>query len=114
MFGGPGVVSLFITIIILVFAILAILMPLFVYQIRNQCKDMGQKMDMIIKLLARQSGVKITPKVKECPSCGAKNRMQDFKCIRCGKSLFIYPLSELCPLRHKQLHQSLWSLRLSR
>lgn len=85
--GGSEVVTLFLTVIVLIFALLALLMPVFVYQIRNQTKDMDKKMDTIIKLLARQSGVKVKARVKVCPSCGAKNRAQDFKCIGCGKPL---------------------------
>lgn len=82
-----GTLSIIVVILALFLAILALLMPWFVYQIRNQTRDMGEKMDTIIRLLARQSGIKVKSKVKVCPACGAKNRMQDFNCIRCGKAL---------------------------
>jgi len=82
-----GTLSIIVVILALFLAILALLMPWFVYQIRNQTQDMGQKMDVMIKLLARQSGVTVKPKVKVCPSCGAKNRTQDHVCVRCGKAL---------------------------
>ena len=82
-----GTFSILILILGLFLAILALLMPWFVYQIRNQTKTMDKKMDTIIKLLARQSGVTVKSRVKVCPSCGAKNRAQDFTCIGCGKPL---------------------------
>jgi len=82
-----GTLSVIVMILALFLAILALLMPLFVYQIRNQTKGMDKKMDTIIKLLARQSGVKVKSRLKVCPSCGTKNRMQDFKCISCGKPI---------------------------
>jgi len=82
-----GTLSVLVLILALFLAILALLMPWFVYQIRNQTRDMGRKMDTIVKLLARQSGVKVKTRVKVCPACGAKNRMEDFKCIQCGKPL---------------------------
>ena len=37
-------------------ALLALLMPWFVYQIRNQTKDMSRKMDTIIELLGDLKG----------------------------------------------------------
>jgi len=70
-----------VVILALFLAILALLMPWFVYQIRNQTKDMDRKMDTIIGLLGGQKQIKV------CPSCGAKNRAQDFKCLQCGKPL---------------------------
>ena len=79
--GGREMAMMAVSLLIVVSAILAILMPIFVYQIRNRTLDMDKKMSTIIELLGGQDDKKI----KICPLCGAKNRKQDHICIKCGK-----------------------------
>jgi len=52
--GGPEILTLFLAVAVLVLAVLALLMPIYVYQIRNRVHDMNKKMDTIIRLLAKQ------------------------------------------------------------
>jgi len=60
--GGPEIVTLVLTVVVLILAVLAVLMPVFVYQVRNRCQSMDKKMDTIIRLLAKQAGVNAKPK----------------------------------------------------
>jgi hypothetical protein len=79
-------------IFLLILAIMALFMPFFVFRIRNEMISMNQKMSVLIELL---SGSKkdvaakyITSsgkKIKRCPSCGTKNRLEDNSCMSCGK-----------------------------
>lgn len=83
-----GTLSIIILILGLFLAILALLMPWFVYQIRNQTKSMDQKMDTIIGLLGGQKTTS-NKLVKICPFCGTKNRAFDHVCMNCGKAMGI-------------------------
>lgn len=83
--GSSEVATLFLTVLVIILAVLGLLMPVFVYQIRNKTQDMSKKMDTIIRLLARQAGVAVKSKIKLCPFCNAKNRTADQVCVRCGK-----------------------------
>ena len=69
----------------IVSAIMLILMPLFVYNIRNRVIDMNRKMSTIIELLGGEASP--YPKIKHCPSCQARNRISDYTCIDCGAAI---------------------------
>ena len=81
--AGSGIL----TIIVFVVAVLAFLMPFFVLKIRNQVVSINQKMDTIIELLGGESGEVFPSGVKFCTDCGAKNRMEDGRCINCSKPI---------------------------
>ena len=87
-----GVVSL----IILIAAILAFLLPFFVLKIRNKAISIDRKMDVIIELLGggtvNTDAGGILKKIgiqtyKDCPHCGTKNRSDDYTCMACSKPL---------------------------
>lgn len=84
-----GRLSVLVLILGLFLAILAVLMPWFVYQIRNQTKDMDRKMDTIIELLGGQKQTISDKLVKVCPFCKTKNRAFDHVCMNCGKAMGI-------------------------
>jgi len=56
--GGREVGILVLTVLVLVFAVLALLMPVFVYQIRNHTRSMDKKMDVIVRLLSASKRIK--------------------------------------------------------
>jgi hypothetical protein len=70
---GLGLIWLF---IIGALALLAILMPLFVYEIRNDIRAMRKLMEEKGTDLSKPSRA-----VKICPKCGAKNRLEDTLCV---------------------------------
>ena len=86
-----GALSGIVTIIILIVAVLAFLMPFFVFRIRNEMISMNQKMTELIKILGSNninySNIEVTKsgkKIKKCIHCGANNRFEDVKCMSCG------------------------------
>jgi len=88
---GFGALSGIVTIIILIAAVLAFLMPFFVFRIRNEIISMNKKMTELLKIFARNennhSDIEVTSsgkRVKRCNQCGAKNRFEDYTCIKCG------------------------------
>jgi len=85
-----GTFSVFLFVLAVIIAVLALLLPVFVYQIRNRTLDMDKKLGVIIELLGGQKGEGASvSKIKTCPFCGAKNRPADHICIQCGKAMGI-------------------------
>lgn len=91
---GYGAASVIVAILALVLGILALLMPVYVYQIRNRCLNMDKKMATIIELLSGQKGrASINNRqssinnLKICPACGTKHRLEDIKCTKCGTAI---------------------------
>ena len=80
---GNVLVGIFL-IFLLLLAILAIFMPVFVYRIRNEMISMNQKMSLLIKLI---SASKTGKPIKICPDCGTNNRTDDYNCMSCGKAI---------------------------
>lgn len=76
----------FVGLFLIVMAILAFFLPIFVLRIRNELIELNQKMSRLIELMGGVDppGVK---KIKTCLSCGAKNRQEDFICTNCNKPL---------------------------
>jgi len=79
---GYGAATVILGILGIILAIMALLMPVYVYQIRNRCLNMDKKMATIIELLGNQGG-----KIKTCPSCGTKHRIEDITCSKCGTAI---------------------------
>ena len=92
-----GAAMVIVWILGIILAIMALLMPVYVYQIRNRCLNMDKKMATIIELLGNdarpprlsdqahdggQGG-----KIKTCPFCGTKHRLADITCTNCGKAI---------------------------
>ena len=84
--------------LILIVGIFTLLVPFFVFKIRNEVVKMNRKMDKIIDLLGNQKitdvPYKVEPssygtdnKIKICQKCGQKNRYEEVSCVKCG-----YPL----------------------
>ena len=78
----------------LIVAILALLMPFFVFRIRNEMISMNKKMSVLIELLSGSKGdvadKQITSpgkQIKTCPSCGIGNRLENYSCMGCGKPI---------------------------
>lgn len=91
---GLGALSGFVTIIFIIAAILAFMMPFFVLRIRNEIISMNQKMTELVKILggnnSNYSNIEVTKsgkKVKKCSQCGTNNRLEDYKCMSCGAPL---------------------------
>ena len=84
-----GTFSVFVLILGVVLAIMALLMPLYVYQIRNRTLDINKKMDTIIELLGGPEQTVAGNRIKACPFCNAKNREIDLVCVNCGKAMGI-------------------------
>lgn len=82
--GGIG--SLILLLFLFVVAVLAFLMPFFVFRIRNEVIAVNRKLDRLIDLLSA-AGTSAAGGKTICPSCGALNRMGDSKCIRCQQPL---------------------------
>ena len=80
---GDVLVGIFL-IFLLLLAILALFMPVFVYRIRNEIISMNQKMSVLIKLI---SASKTGKPIKICPHCGTQNRANDQNCMSCGKAI---------------------------
>jgi len=77
---------------ILIAGILAILMPFFVLRIRNEMIKLNENMAKVIELLGgstseNRTGNPETRKIKICPYCQAKNRVEDYLCINCSKPI---------------------------
>lgn len=53
---GYGAATVIVTILAVILGLLALFMPIFVYQIRNRCLNMDKKMATIIELLSGQKG----------------------------------------------------------
>lgn len=88
---GLGSLSGIVIIIILIAAVLAFLMPFFVFRIRNEMISMNQKMTELVKILGCSntniSNVDVTKsgkKIKKCMQCGTNNRFEDYNCMSCG------------------------------
>jgi len=83
-------------ILIIVCAIMTLLLPFFVFRIRNEMISMNKKMTTLINLLQNNGFTDDTSKIetskysgqmiKICPDCGRKNRVEDITCTNCGKS----------------------------
>ena len=84
-FSGLGMLG----IPLIIVAVLAFLMPFFIFKIRNQVVKMNDKMDTIIELLSNMLGnldtskeylknddvvKKLDKRIKICPKCGRRNR----------------------------------------
>ena len=91
-----GALSGGVSLIILIAAILAFLLPFFVFRIRNKVISIDRKMDVIIELRAGGSGNTDTGGIlkkigirtyRDCPHCGTKNRSDDYTCIACSKPI---------------------------
>ena len=52
--GGSGIITVVITLMLIILAVLALLMPFFVYQIRNRTNAMDKKLATVIELLGSQ------------------------------------------------------------
>jgi len=78
--------KLFYGILALIIIVLGLLMPVFVYQIRNRTLAMDKKMATIIELLGGPKG-KSSMLSKKCPFCGAENMLTDQVCRKCGKAM---------------------------
>ena len=94
--AGSGII----TIILLAAAVLAFLIPFFIFKIRNQVISINGKMDRIIELLkgdilgtieTNETGEKVLPSrpapdgMKYCGYCGELNGRWDENCVKCGK-----------------------------
>ncbi|MBC2704860.1 hypothetical protein [Desulfobacula sp.] len=91
---GLGAFSGIVTIVILIAAVLAFLMPFFIFRIRNEIISMNQKMTELVKILGgsnkNDSNIEFTKsgkKVKKCMQCGTNNRYEDYNCMKCGSAL---------------------------
>jgi len=83
------------SILILIVMVFTVLLPFFVFKIRNEVVKMNKKMDQIINLLGNDEknkvGYKVEPSsygtdkmIKICQNCGRKNRNEDLSCVECG------------------------------
>jgi hypothetical protein len=81
-------------IFLLIVAILALLMPFFVFRIRNEMISMNKKMSVLIELLSGSKSdvaakyiTSSDKQIKVCPFCGAGNRLDDYSCMGCSKPI---------------------------
>jgi len=72
-----GAAMVIVWILGIILALMALLMPVYVYQIRNKTLAMDKKLGTIIELLDNTA----------CPFCGAPNKSKNTKCIKCGKAM---------------------------
>lgn len=79
---GYGAATVIVVILGLILGLLALLMPVYVYQIRNRCLNMDKKLGTIVELLSGQGG-----KIKTCPFCGTRHQLADITCTKCGKAI---------------------------
>lgn len=97
-----GIFGTVIMIGLLILAVLALFMPVFVMQIRDRARSIDNKLSQVIELLSTNNGeVTRTPdaslseveydkrgrKIKICPSCGRKNRGDEYVCTNCAAPL---------------------------
>ena len=82
-----GTGFIFIAILLIILAVLAILMPFFVLKIRNETISINKKLSTIITLLGGSEKTATSKLVKICPFCKTKNRAFDYVCINCGKEM---------------------------
>jgi len=85
--GGSEILTTVFVILALILGILALLMPVYVYQIRNRCLNMDKKLGVIIELLSGQKGQASINNLKICPACGTRHRLEDIKCTKCGTAI---------------------------
>ena len=87
-----GFISLILILIGIVAGILAIFVPFFVLRIRNETIEINKKLTQLLettedpqekKISAKTETLNSGKKVKICPSCGAKNRLEDPSCLKC-------------------------------
>jgi uncharacterized paraquat-inducible protein A len=71
-------------IISLVFIIMTICVPFFIFRIRNESIKTNQLLAQLVQALAPDSA---PDKYKTCPACHAKNRHQDTACLQCGRAI---------------------------
>jgi len=91
---GYGAAVVIVWILGIILAIMALLMPVYVYQIRNRCLNMDKKMATIIELLGGRKGqASITNRQssinnpKTCPFCKTENQPADQVCKGCGMAM---------------------------
>jgi hypothetical protein len=73
--------------IIVVLAVLAALMPVFVLKIRNETISINKKLSKIIMLLEGSEDTTLSKLTKVCPFCQTKNKALDLVCTNCGKAM---------------------------
>ena len=87
------------TLLFAVLVVLAILIPFFIFRIRNEVIQINEKLEILISLkypdksesstvLYRTSLNPKGQKIKVCSKCGGKNRFEDSKCIHCSAPLY--------------------------
>jgi len=84
---GYGAATVILGILGIILAIMALLMPVYVYQIRNRCLNMDKKLGAIVELLSGQKGQASINNLKICPACGTRHRLEDIKCTKCGTAI---------------------------
>ena len=84
----------YIILIVIIYALLMILLPVFVYAISARAKSIDKKLDKIIELLrvqpvevAENSIEDIDKDLKVCSHCGSKNFTEDSICRICSKPI---------------------------
>jgi hypothetical protein len=86
--GGLGTITI---LVLLVAAVLAFLIPFFIFKIRNEVISINGKMGIIIELLEEESEEKVVASkpapdgMKNCGYCGELNGRWDEICVKCGK-----------------------------
>ena len=87
-----GLFSLILGLFLLIVGILMLLLPFFVLRIRNEAIEINKKLTQLLdstehpqekKTSAKTETLNSGKKVKICPSCGAKNRLEDPSCLNC-------------------------------
>ena len=84
---GSGILMLLGVVFLIVLAVLGILMPFFVFRIRNEMIQLNGQVSVALKLLKREQGtIYLTEKdtYKTCSFCKAKNALEATKCKDCG------------------------------
>lgn len=78
----PNLITLlFFTVILLVVGVMALLMPFFIYRIRNEVISINRKIGLLVNDAVENK------MERKCSKCGARNRAADFNCASCGAPL---------------------------
>jgi hypothetical protein len=73
----------------IVLVIMVILIPFFIFRIRNEVIQINEKLQTLIPLkYPEKSESSTVQKIKVCSKCGGENRYEDLWCTHCSEPLY--------------------------
>jgi hypothetical protein len=84
-----GYLSLAWTIVLIIYAIMLFMLPIFIWRIQKEVIHMRGQLTSIISLMRGQDPASEPRKtgIKTCPACNAPNRASDTICASCKRAI---------------------------